>query len=58
MDGSKCEGTNCPFKQTCYRYTAQDNKPYQAYTTFWKTAKHNEEGEFECDAYDRDEVVI
>jgi hypothetical protein len=30
-DISKCEGTNCPLKENCYRFTAIANKYYQAY---------------------------
>ena len=33
MDGTKCEGTNCPLKEKCYRYTAKANKYYQSYFT-------------------------
>ena len=25
-DISKCLGTNCPYKETCYRYTAKPNE--------------------------------
>lgn len=32
---TKCEGTNCPKKEHCYRFTANDtmvgNKSYQSY---------------------------
>ena len=30
-DITMCEGTDCPMKETCYRYTAKVNNLYQAY---------------------------
>lgn len=30
-DITKCEGINCPLKETCYRFTAPDNKHRQSY---------------------------
>lgn len=30
-DISKCDGTNCDKKDTCYRYLAPDNPYYQSY---------------------------
>jgi hypothetical protein len=33
MDGTKCEGIDCPLKETCYRFTAKDNEFRQAYFT-------------------------
>ena len=30
-DISKCEGTNCPRKEECYRYTARPDEFQQAY---------------------------
>lgn len=32
-DISKCEGTECPLKEKCYRYTAEANEYWQAYFT-------------------------
>jgi hypothetical protein len=32
-DITKCEGTNCPVKQSCYRYTAKVNEHRQSYFT-------------------------
>jgi hypothetical protein len=29
-DIAKCKGTNCPYKETCYRYTAEPSD-YQSY---------------------------
>lgn len=26
-----CEGTNCPLKEECYRFTANKNELYQSY---------------------------
>lgn len=33
-DISMCEGTGCPLKDHCYRYTAPKNEHYQAYFSF------------------------
>jgi len=30
-DITKCEGTGCPLKDTCYRYTAPTNEYYQSF---------------------------
>ena len=30
-DITMCKGTDCPHKQTCYRYTAKANEYRQAY---------------------------
>lgn len=32
VDLCKCEGTGCPLKETCYRFTAYDDL-YQSYFT-------------------------
>jgi hypothetical protein len=32
-DISKCEGTNCPLKETCFRFKAKSNEFRQAYLT-------------------------
>lgn len=32
-DISKCEGTNCPLKEKCYRYTVKDDEYWQSYFT-------------------------
>ena len=31
MDITKCKGTNCPIKESCYRFTATENEVLQAY---------------------------
>lgn len=31
MDITKCKGTNCPLKESCYRFTATENEVLQAY---------------------------
>ena len=31
MDITKCKGTNCPLKESCYRFTAIENEVLQAY---------------------------
>ncbi len=30
-DISMCHGTNCPLKETCYRYKAKPNERWQSY---------------------------
>lgn len=30
-DITKCEGTDCPHKENCYRYTAESSKFMQSY---------------------------
>lgn len=30
-DIQKCEGTDCPWKENCYRFTAVSNPHWQAY---------------------------
>lgn len=30
-DITKCEGTNCPLKENCFRFTAIGNPIYQSY---------------------------
>lgn len=30
-DITKCEGTNCPLKERCYRYTSQPSEYLQSY---------------------------
>jgi hypothetical protein len=32
-DISKCEGTNCPLKETCFRFKAKSNEFRQSYLT-------------------------
>lgn len=31
MDGTMCEGTGCPFRDSCYRFTAEANPYRQSY---------------------------
>lgn len=31
MDITKCEGTNCPIKENCYKYLAPSKEEYQYY---------------------------
>ena len=45
-DISKCEGTNCPLKEKCYRFTCESDEHYQAYSDFSDAL--NEE-KTECD---------
>jgi len=46
-DISKCEGTDCPLKESCYRYTAIDSEYLQSY--FMKAPYNKEEDK--CDYY-------
>lgn len=34
-DISMCKGTGCEKKDTCYRYRAVPNDPWQTYSAFW-----------------------
>ena len=36
MDGTKCEGKDCPFKEECYRFTAPVNEYGQSYRKIQK----------------------
>lgn len=47
-DITKCMGTNCPMKESCYRYTATDGmmQSYFVFSPFTKT-----EGKFHCSQY-------
>ena len=31
MDITKCKGNDCPMKESCYRFTAEENEVLQAY---------------------------
>lgn len=37
-DITKCQGRNCPRKDTCYRYTAKADDEWQAWSEFDKLA--------------------
>lgn len=45
-DISKCNGRDCPIKETCYRFTAPTNTRYQSYGDF----DERKEG-FDCGRY-------
>ena len=47
-DISKCKGTNCPVKESCYRYTAKDGMR-QSY--FLDIPGKTEDGEFTCEYF-------
>ena len=47
MDGTKCEGLNCPLKEKCYRFTAPTNDLWQSY---FSTPPYNEKTD-ECDYF-------
>lgn len=48
-DITKCKGTNCPIKESCYRYTAKEDEFYQAY--FVESPFTIEDGKFHCEMY-------
>lgn len=48
-DITKCKGLDCPIKETCYRYKAQDNEFRQSY--FTNTPYRIEDGVIVCDYY-------
>lgn len=35
MDITKCEGKDCPLKESCYRFTAKEDKAYKAYKSYF-----------------------
>jgi hypothetical protein len=46
-DIAMCKGNNCPKKETCYRFTAKPNEPFQTY--FVPSPVNKESGN--CDEY-------
>jgi hypothetical protein len=50
-DITKCNGNNCPMKETCYRYTAKITPQWQSY--FSETP---EIVDGKCDYYYKDET--
>lgn len=48
MDIMMCSGEDCPFKETCYRYTAPANEYRQSYFTEPPLVKDEE---LSCDHY-------
>lgn len=50
-DITMCEGTNCPIKETCYRFKAQPST-YQSYFTE-PPINSNGECEYYLELYDR-----
>ena len=48
-DVTLCPGGNCPMKETCYRYKAKPNDPWQSY--FTKLPLKIIEGKVECEFY-------
>jgi hypothetical protein len=46
-DISKCKGTNCPLKETCYRFRAPSNDYWQAW---FSEVPYNNESK-NCDEY-------
>ena len=51
-DISKCEGLDCPLKETCYRYTSYPDEDYQAYLIPIDYL------DGECEMYWNDEIII
>jgi hypothetical protein len=56
-DIEMCKGTDCPLKETCYRFTAKPNEFMQSYSTavpynketntcteYWNTNEQKNEG--------------
>lgn len=50
-DITMCKGTNCPFKDDCYRYTANENP----YSQEWYMFVHYEKETNSCTEYWADE---
>jgi hypothetical protein len=48
-DISKCEGTGCPHKEKCYRFTATADEYRQSY--FVMVPFVEEDGEIKCDHF-------
>jgi hypothetical protein len=49
-DITKCSGSGCMLRETCYRYTAESSEFRQSWFSdniIWKL----ENGEFKCDSY-------
>jgi len=51
-DISKCDGKNCPLKETCYRYTSIPSEFMQAW---FSKAPYGEEKKEGCEYYWDDE---
>lgn len=49
MDGTKCYGTDCPIKESCYRFTASASEYRQSY--FFLPPGKLIDDNFECDHY-------
>ena len=49
-DITKCKGIDCPIKDSCYRYTAEDSGKWQSWFVDNNVGEHTEEG-FKCDVY-------
>ena len=52
-DISKCEGKECPLKETCYRFTVKGDELHQAYFSDIPYDKEKEE----CNYYWKDEYT-
>lgn len=50
MDITKCEGTNCPLKEKCYRFTAPADDEWQSYFTESPYGKLNDKDK-ECEYF-------
>ena len=49
-DITKCKGINCPVRDSCYRYTAQDSGFYQSWFVDDNVGK-TVDNKFSCDVY-------
>ena len=47
-DISKCEGTDCPLKMKCYRYTSESSEFWQSYSDF---THYLNDGKTECEYF-------
>jgi hypothetical protein len=53
-DISKCDGENCPLKESCYRFTVESNPLWQSYFSEVPYDKEKEE----CNYYLKNERSI
>jgi hypothetical protein len=48
-DITMCPGTDCPVRETCYRFTAKPSEHRQSY--FFQPPGGQEDGKFTCEMY-------
>jgi hypothetical protein len=49
-DITKCEGTDCPIKASCVRYTTPPDEHRQSYFSF-SPGEVNDDGVYKCEMY-------